>query len=140
MPVIATDLPRLSGLVGQYGYSQSPELHNDVLTVNEASAQSYTLGTVLGKVTATGKYIISKQAASDGSQNPVAVYIGNSFGDIVTLAVPATTDTTVLAVTRGAITLKKFGLNLDASFGTAPQIAAAYASLKSVGILVEQSV
>lgn len=30
-------------------------------------------GTLLGRVTASGKYVVSTSAASDGSQNPVAV-------------------------------------------------------------------
>lgn len=137
MPVIATDIARISNLVKQYDAPQSPELFNDVVTVNEASQATYTLGTVLGKITASGKYIISKQAAADGSQTPAAVYIGNAFGDIVTTTIPATTDTQVLAITRGKVVLALSQLNLDSSFGTAPQKAAAYAALKAAGILVE---
>lgn len=37
------------------------------------SGQNLKRGAVLGKVTASGKYVLSLSAASDGSQTPVAV-------------------------------------------------------------------
>ena len=141
MPVIVTNEPqRLGNLIKLYDAPNNPELFNDVVTVNEASAVTYNVGTVLGKVTATGKYIISKQGASDGSQNPVAIYIGNSQGQADSLAIAATTDTSVLALTRGKVVVSAIALGLDASFSTAPQIAAAYASLKAAGIIVTTTV
>ena len=140
MAVIATDSNRLSNLVKTYGYPNNPELHNDMLTVNEAAQTTYKVGTVLGKITASGKYVVSKQAAADGSQNPVAVFIGDSQGLAQDTVIAATTDTQVLAITRGAITLSLGQLLLDSSFSTAPQKAAAYASLKAAGILLETTV
>ena len=44
---------------------------------------------VLGKVTATGKYKLSVQSASDGSQNPVAIVVRD------TQDIAATTDTKI---------------------------------------------
>ena len=41
--------------------------------------KSYVVGTVLGKVTATGKYKISVQTANDGSQNPIAIVVGDKL-------------------------------------------------------------
>jgi len=38
-----------------------------------ASGQNLELGSVLGKVTASGKYVLSTSAASDGSQVPSAI-------------------------------------------------------------------
>lgn len=40
-----------------------------------ASGQNLTRGAVLGKVTASGKYVLSASAAVDGSQTPVAVLL-----------------------------------------------------------------
>lgn len=140
MPVIATEAQRLGNLIKLYDAPNNPKLFNEMLTVNEASAVSYPVGTVLGKITASGKYIISKQAAVDGSQNPVAIYIGNSVGQADTLAVPATTDTSVLALVRGKVVVSAKALNLDATFSDAAKIAAAYASLKAAGIIVETTV
>lgn len=140
MAIIATDTQRLSNLIKVYGYPTNPELHNDLVTCNEASITTYVVGTVLGKVTATGKFIVSKQAAVDGSQLPVAVVIGdsNGFAQAVTLA--AATDTPILAVTRGAIVLSLGQIFLDASFGTAPQKLVAYNSLKAANILLENTI
>jgi hypothetical protein len=45
----------------------------DVVTVTVPSQTLMPSGTVLGKITATGKYIPSLNAASDGSQVAVAV-------------------------------------------------------------------
>lgn len=140
MAVIATDSNRLSNLVKIYGYPNNPELHHDLVVANEASQTTYKVGTVLGKITASGKYIVSKQAAADGSQNPVAVVIGDSSGLAQDFTVAAATDTNVLAITRGAVVLSLGQLLLDASFSTAPQKAAAYASLKAAGILLEATV
>lgn len=41
--------------------------------VTIASGQSLQRGAVLGKVTASGHYVLSVAAADDGSQNPVAI-------------------------------------------------------------------
>lgn len=141
MAIIATEgqYSRFSSLVKWLDSWEKHELHKDVVTVNEAGAVTYTLGTVLGKITASGKYIVSKQAAADGSQVPAAIYIGDAFGACNDTAVPATTDTKVLTLIRGKAVVAKEALKLDASFGTAPQKQAAYDALKAIGILVEAS-
>ncbi|TWA76441.1 bacteriophage lambda head decoration protein D [Azospirillum brasilense] len=42
-------------------------------SVTLVSGQNLVRGAVLGKITASGKYVLSASAASDGSQTPVAV-------------------------------------------------------------------
>jgi len=141
MPVIVSNEPqRLGNLIKLYDAPNNPELFNDVVTANEATAVTYTVGTVLGKVTATGQYRICTQGASDGSQVPAAIYIGNSVGQADSLALVAATATPVLALTRGKVVVSAIALGLDASFSTAAQIAAAYASLKNIGIIVTTTV
>jgi len=140
MAVIATEQTRLSNLIKKYDDFDNPELFNDVVTVNEASGVTYKVGTVLGKITASGKYIVSKQAASDGSQNPVAIFIGDSAGLAQDTAIAAATDTKVLVLSRGKVVVSKDALLLDSSFSSQPQKDAAYASLKAVDILVETTV
>ena len=140
MAVIATEQPRLSNLIKIYDAPNNPELFNELVTANEASGVTYKVGTVMGKITASGKYIVSKQAAADGSQNPVAIFIGDSQGLAQDTAITAATDTKVLVLARGKVVVSKDALLLDASFGTQPQKDAAYASLKSVGIMTEQTV
>lgn len=140
MAVIATEQTRLSNLIKKYDDFDNTELFNDVVTVNEASGVTYKVGTVLGKITASGKYIVSKQAAADGSQNPVAIFIGDSAGLAQDTAITAATDTKVLVLSRGKVVVSKDALLLDSSFSTQAQKDAAYASLKAVGILVETTV
>lgn len=43
------------------------------LDVTIASGQNLTRGALLGKITASGKYVLSLAAAIDGSQTPVAI-------------------------------------------------------------------
>lgn len=43
------------------------------LDVTIASGQNLTRGALLGKITASGKYVLSLSAAADGSQTPVAI-------------------------------------------------------------------
>jgi len=142
MTVIATEgqYARFGALVKMNDTPERFEFHTDVVTSNEAAPVTYTLGTVLGKITASGKYIVSKQAAADGSQVPAAIYLGDGkMGAIVDTAVPATTDTPVLVLSRGKVIVAKEALKLDASFGTNAQKQFAYDSLKALGILVEAS-
>jgi hypothetical protein len=140
MAVIGTETSRLSNLIKKFGYFTRPELHNETVTVNEASQTTYTIGTVLGKITANGKYIVSKQAAADGSQVPAAIYIGDTVGLAQNLVIAAATDTSVLALARGAVVVSIGALALDATFASASQKAFAYASLKAQGILCEATV
>lgn len=84
-------------------------------------------GTVLGIITASGKYVPSVQGASDGSQNAVAVLLE----DYTYTAVAANQVGT--AIVRGAIFIKK-GLVWDASYTTDPQKATAMAALRTLGM------
>ena len=139
MSVIATDYSHYSNLVKKSD-SDSTELFHDLITVNEAAQKSYVVGTCLGKVTATGKWKIAVQTAGDGSQNVLAVVVGDSFGTAAPFTVAATTDTKVLAITRGKVVLSKSALVLDATFDLDAEKQAAYDSLKTVGILVDATV
>lgn len=61
-------------------------LHEPITLV---SGQNLARGTVLGKITASGKYTVSTSAAADGSQNAVAVLVldtNASAGDKASLA------------------------------------------------------
>lgn len=61
---------------GEYLVSESPgERSRDVVTVTVAGGVALPSGTVLGKITATGKYIKQVDAAADGSQNAAAILL-----------------------------------------------------------------
>lgn len=141
MTVIATEgqFARYNSLIKFLDTPEKPDFFKDMLVVNETGTPTLTLGTVLGKVTATGKYKVSVQSASDGSQVPAALYVGNAFGAVADTTVVAATDTKVLGFVRGKAIVVLEALKLDASFSTAAQKQFAYDSLKALGILVEAS-
>ena len=139
MAVIATDYNHYSNLV-KASDSDNTTLFHEVVTVNEAAQKSYVVGTALGKVSATGKYKISVQNAADGSQNVVALVVGDSFGTAAPFTVAATTDTKVLVLARGKVVVNKSAIAFDASYDLDAEKQAAYDSLKTVGILAETQV
>jgi len=132
MPTISQDTLRKSNLVKQELFPEQG-FNYDVVTVNEAAIKTYAVGTVLGKVTASGKYKICVQTAGDGSQTAAAVVVGDQ-------TIPATTDTKVLAMVRGPAIVSKDALVLDASHDLQAEKDAIYASLTALGILVAPTV
>lgn len=131
MSVFATDTQRL-GAVLKHEYEPQLSYCRDMVVVNDAAA-TFKVGAVLGKVTATGKYKLSLSAAVDGSQTPVAVFIADGFGVSNDTVIPATTDTNVLALTRGPVIVADAALQI----GTGHTVASVKAALKAVGIVVE---
>ena len=135
--IIATDTARYSDVVK---YESKPTLAftRELVVVND-TAKTLTLGMLLGKVTATGKYKESVQTATDGSEAPVAVVVGKDLHNL-SVAVPATTDTKVLAIVRGEAIVRKTGLKPHSSFDDATKLATAYASLATKEILANDSI
>ena len=137
MTIIAQDTARYSDVV-KYEYEPSLAFTRELVVVND-TAKTLTLGMLLGKVTATGKYKESVQTAVDGSEAPVAVVVGKDLHNL-SVAVPATTDTKVLAIVRGEAIVRKTGLKPHSSFNDATKLAAAYASLATKEILANDSI
>lgn len=127
MPIVATDSYRLSHLVKAEVLPETA-FTREVVTFNGAAA-SLKIGTVLGVVSATGKYKVCVQSAADGSQNPAALLLEDK-------TVAATTDTKVLVMHRGPSSVSKAALVLDASFDNDTKKAAAYAALEAKNIQV----
>jgi hypothetical protein len=126
--LIATDTLRFSNTV-KHEYEPALGFCRESVTANEASVKTYAIGTVLGKVTATGKYKVAVATATDGSEVAAAVVVEDK-------AVAATTDTKVLALVRGPAIVGKAALVLDASFDLQAEKDAVYAALAAKGILV----
>lgn len=135
--IIAQDTPRYSDVV-KHEYEPSLAVTREIVVVND-TAKTLTLGMLLGKVTLTGKYKESVQTATDGSEAPVAVVVGKDLHNL-SVAVPATTDTKVLAIVRGEAIVRKNGLKPHSSFNDATKLAAAYASLATKNILANTSI
>lgn len=132
MTVFATEARRLSNVVKKELWPETAYCRL-VVTVNEAAAQKYVPGTVLGKVTATGKYKIAVQTATDGSQVADAIVMGE-------VSVGAGVDTKVLVLVKGPAEVSKGGLVLDATYDTDAEKAAVYAAFEAKGINVLDAV
>lgn len=131
MTVLATDSFRLSNLVKQELF---PEIAycREVVTFN-GLAGDLKIGTVLGKVTATGKYIKAVQTAVDGSAAVAAILLEDK-------TVAATTDTKLLVMTRGPASISKFGLVFDATYDLDAEKLVVYQGLEAKGIQVLDAV
>ena len=131
MTLIATEAKRLSNVVKQELWAETGYCREAVV-VNDAAA-TLVPGTVLGKVTATGKYKVAVQTAVDGSEVAAAIVM-------VEIAVPATTDTKVLALVKGPAIVSKVGLVLDATYNLDAEKAAVYAALEAKGIACNDAI
>lgn len=132
MALIATDSLRFSNTV-KHEYEPAMAYCREQVTLNEAAGATYPIGTVLGKVTATGKYKRVEASAVDGSQTAVAVTIED-------VTVVAATDKKVLVLARGPVMVSKAALAFGASVDTNAELLAAYAQLATVGILVQDTI
>ena len=99
-------------------------------TVTLKSGTDYALGSVLGMITASGKYRLSPDAevvGDEGAETAVAILIE---------AVNATDgDQTGLIVARGPAIVSKAALVLDSSVDDEAKTAAKYAELSGAGIV-----
>lgn len=125
MALISTELQKVSNVV-KHEYGIDYAYCRELVTVNDA-AGTLALGTVLGQVTAGGKFKRSVQTASDGSQNAAAIVVSAK-------TIAGATDTQVLVLRRGPCGVSKAGLVLDATFDTDAEKLAVYNSLAALGI------
>ncbi len=108
-------------------FEEDKHFSRDEVTI--ASGADLTVGAVLGKVTASGKFILSAPAAGDGSETPVAV--------LLTDAAAATADVTGMIVLARHSRVMRAGLNYHATITTVTHRDTAVAALKAVGILTD---
>lgn len=99
-----------------------------VVIVND-TAGTLLSGTVLGKVTATGKFKRAVKTAVDGSAVVAAIVSEESV-------ILAATDKKMLGLTRGPAKVSKAGLVFDASYALAADKDVVYAALEALGIQV----
>lgn len=104
-----------------------------VVTVNGPAA-TLPIGTVLGLVTATGKYKVVEANAADGSQVAAVVVVGNAFGQPLPTVMAATTDTKFLVLYRGICAVSDTSLTMGATVTAGALTTAAYAQLAAAGI------
>ena len=111
---------------GEYLVSEVATQSRDVAVVATGGSAVYVAGTVMGKITASGKLTILAPAASDGSQNAAAIL----FGPVdATSADVSATITSRLAEVNGLCLTWPSGI-------TTNQQNAAIAQLVALGIIV----
>lgn len=89
MTTIATRGGVRLGHIIQWEEATNLGFSRENIVVNEAAATTYQLGELLGKITATGKYVRIAPTATDGSQNFAGIFIGTDDAynpDALTLA------------------------------------------------------
>ena len=128
MTIVAQDSYRLSHVVKRELW---PEAGYCRLQVTAGETADYKIGTVLGKVTASGKYIKAVQTAVDGSAVAAAVVMEDK-----TVA----NGTGVLALVRGPAAVSRSALILDASYNLDAEKEAVYAALEALGVMTNVTV
>lgn len=132
MPIIAIDDKRYSSVV-KHEHLPEKGYCKTMVTVNGA-AGSIAIGTVLGKVTATGKYKVVQATATDGSEVAVAIVVGNQYGQPVTTVQAANTDTSYLVLHRGPAGVARGALVVGNTVTAGALTNAVYAQLADIGI------
>ena len=78
MALIATEGDRFSNVVPWLAFP-AERFHFDVVTVNVATAGTLAFGTVLAKVTSTGKYIVQDSSLASGFRRDSSLSIAASL-------------------------------------------------------------
>ena len=126
MPVL-TEPPSMGDVLK---YEVNPNYTREVITLLQG--QPYPVGSVLGKITASGKYTLSPATGADGSQVATAVLL---YAVDATLA-----DATGIVVARGPAIVSRAGLAYDATVDDGAKITTKIGQLAAAGIVARDGV
>ena len=121
MPVL-TEQPSMGDVLK---YEVNPNYTREVITLLQGLPSP--VGSVLGKITASGKYTLSPATGADGSQVASVVLL---YAVDATLA-----DATGIVVARGPTIVSRAGLAYEGTVNDAAKITAKIAQLAAVGIV-----
>ena len=126
-----TEPPRLTGVLK---FEEDPSYCREEVTVlaGSGSDRELKLGTVLGRITASGKVVELALSGSDGSQTVYGVLLANATA-------PVGSDVTSVALVRGPAIVSDLGLIYPAG-ATTIQKATINTALAVLGIVVRQGV
>ncbi len=110
-------------------YEVEPNYTRDVITL--LVGMPYPVGSVLGKITASGKYKLATSGGTDGAQTAVAVLL---YPVDATLA-----DAQGIVVARGPSIVSRAALAYDATVNDAGKITTKLGQLAAVGIIARDS-
>lgn len=132
MSLIGTDTLRFSNTF-KHIYEPSLSFCFERVTINETAARTMPIGTVLGVITADGKYRRVEATATDGSQNAAGVLAQD-------LTVAANTDARAIVCVRGPAIVSRAALSFGASVDTDAERLAIFQALAARQILVNDTV
>jgi hypothetical protein len=108
---------------------EEPSYRSRDTAIIASGAGKLLAGAVLGKLTASGKYVPATATGSDGGQTAVAVLL---------FAVDATSADAKAVVLSREATVSHNGLTYGPTINDAPKRAAAIAQLREVGIITRE--
>ena len=109
----------------------NPDYCREIVTV-ASGAGKLGVGSVLGKITSSGKYVLSDPAATDGSETAAALLLEE---------VDATSaDAKALVILRGPAIASKAALVFHSNVNTQAEKDAKYSELADIGIVVRDTV
>jgi hypothetical protein len=126
MPVL-TEQPSMGDVLK---YEVNPNYTRETVTV--LAGMPYPVGSVLGQITASGKYKLATSGGTDGAQTATAVLL---YAVDATLA-----DATGIVVARGPSIVSRAGLAYDATVDDGTKITAKIAQLAAVNIIARDGV
>ena len=126
MPVL-TEQPSMGDVLK---YEANPNYTREVITL--LVGMPYPVGSVLGKITASGKYKLATSGGAYGAQTATAVLL---YAVDATLA-----DATGIVVVRGPSIVSRAGLAYDGTVDDAPKIIIKLGQLAAVGIIARDGV
>jgi hypothetical protein len=106
-------------------YELNPNFNRETVTL--LAGANYPVGSVLGRITASGKMKLSTATGTDGAQNAAAVLLYDVDA--------AAADATGIVLMRGPAIVSKAALVFDASVDDAAKTAAKHAQLIALGII-----
>lgn len=126
MPVL-TEPPSMGDVLK---YEVNPNYTREVVTLLQG--MPYPVGSVLGQITASGKYKLATATGTDGAQTATAVLL---YAIDATLA-----DAIGIVVTRGPAIVSRAGLAYDGTVDDAAKISSKLDQLAAVGIIARDGV
>ncbi|MCU9849358.1 head decoration protein [Defluviimonas sp. WL0024] len=121
MPVL-TEPPSMGDVLK---YEVNPNYTREVVTL--LASMPYPVGSVLGRITASGKYTYASAAGTDGAETAVAVLL---YAVDATLA-----DATGIVLARGPAIVSRAALYYDGTVDDAAKVSAKLSELASLGIV-----
>ena len=110
-------------------YEVNPNFTRETVTLLAGTA--YPVGSVLGRITASGKYKLATSGGSDGAQ---------TAGAVLLYAVDATlADAVGIVVARGPSIVSRAGLAYDATVDDGAKITTKLGQLAAIGIIARDT-